>query len=94
MKISKTDMEHIAHLARLTLSEDELERTTHQIDTILMYVAKLEELDTREVKPTTHVFAVCNAFREDRVQKSLTLHEALFNAPQQNGEMFVVPKIL
>ncbi len=94
MKISKTEVEHVAHLARLNLAEDELELMTKQLDNILSYVDKLNELDTDNIPPTTHVFAVKNAFRDDVVTKSLPQADALKNAPQQNGETFQVPRII
>jgi aspartyl-tRNA(Asn)/glutamyl-tRNA(Gln) amidotransferase subunit C len=94
MRITQEEVERVAHLARLNLSGQELEMMTNQLDTILSYVAKLEELDTTGVQAMTHAFSVSNAFREDRVQGSLTQEEALANGPQQNGEAFVVPRIL
>lgn len=94
MKISKNQVEHVAHLARLTLSADELERITGQLDKLLSYVDKLDELDTHTVVPTSHVFSVCNAFRDDIVKESLPRKESLMNAPQHNGELFLVPKII
>ena len=69
-------------------------RMTGQLDTILSYVAKLDELDTKDVVPTTHAFSINNAFREDEMQESLPRDEALMNAPKDNGESFVVPKII
>ncbi len=94
MKISKKQVEHVAHLARLTLTDEELDRMTGQLDNLLSYVDKLDELDTGLVVPTSHVFPVCNAFRDDTVKESLPRNEALMNAPQQNGEMFKVPRII
>lgn len=94
MKISKKEVEHVAHLARLTLTEEELDRMTDQLDNILSYVDKLGELNTNEIVPTSHVLPICNAFREDIVQESLQRNEALKNAPQQNGVMFQVPRII
>ncbi len=94
MKISKQDVKHVAKLARLTLSDEELEVMTGQLDNILSYVDKLEELDTSNIKPTSHVFAVSNAFREDEVRESLTQDEAVKNGPQQNGELFQVPRVI
>ncbi|MCF8056085.1 MAG: Asp-tRNA(Asn)/Glu-tRNA(Gln) amidotransferase subunit GatC [Desulfocapsa sp.] len=94
MNISREEVEHVASLSRLNLSEEELVRMTGQLDTILSYVAKLDELDTRGVAPTTHAFSNQNAFREDEVQESLPRDEALANGPKQNGEAFVVPKII
>ncbi len=94
MKISKKEVEHVANLARLNLSEGELETMTGQLDNILSYVDKLEELDTTDITPTTHVFSVSNAFREDVVRDSLDQSEAVKNGPQQNGEFFQVPKVI
>ncbi len=94
MKISRKQVEHVAHLARLTLTEEELERMTGQLDNILSYIDKLDELDTSRITPTSHVFSVCNAFRSDTVQESLPRNEALRNAPKQDGEMFQVPRII
>jgi aspartyl-tRNA(Asn)/glutamyl-tRNA(Gln) amidotransferase subunit C len=94
MKITKEEIEKVAHLARLNLSVQELETMTGQLDTILTYVAQLSELDTTGVQATTHAFSVSNAFREDRVVDSLSRQEALANGPCQNGEAFVVPRII
>ena len=94
MKITKKQVEHVAHLARLTLNEEELDKMTNQLDNILSYVDKLKELDTDGIVPTSHVFSVCNAFREDTVKDSLPREEALMNASQHNSEMFKVPKII
>lgn len=94
MKITKEDVLHVAQLARLHLDEKELETMTGQLDTILSYVAKLDELDTKEVVPTTHAFSLTNAFREDEVKKSLDQAAALANGPQQDDETFLVPRVL
>jgi len=94
MKITRNEVEHVANLAKLNLSEEELVRMTGQLDTILSYVEKLDELDTKDVVPTTHAFSINNAFREDEMQESIPRDDALQNAPKDNGESFVVPKIL
>ncbi len=94
MKITREEVEHVAHLARLNLNQHELETMTEQLDTLLSYVAKLDELDTENIKPTTHAFSISNAFRGDIVQDSLSRKEALANSPEQNGEYFIVPRIL
>ncbi|MBC8207726.1 MAG: Asp-tRNA(Asn)/Glu-tRNA(Gln) amidotransferase subunit GatC [Desulfobulbaceae bacterium] len=94
MKITREELEHVAHLARLNLNEEELTRMTGQLDNILAYVAKLDELDTTGIAPTTHAFSLVNAFREDQVSPSLSQTEALVNGPKQNGEYFVVPRII
>ena len=94
MKISKKEVEHVAHLARLNMTGEELEKMTGQLDNILSYVDKLAELDTSDVATTTHVFSVSNAFREDVEKESLSQAEAVKNGPQQDGIMFQVPKII
>jgi aspartyl-tRNA(Asn)/glutamyl-tRNA(Gln) amidotransferase subunit C len=94
MKISQHEVEHVAHLARLHLTREELTTMTAQLDIILSYVQKLDELDTRHVEPTTHTIPVTNAFRRDEIQASLTQREALANAPEHNDETFVVPRII
>lgn len=94
MKISKKEVEHVAHLARLNLTEEELEKMTVQLDNILSYVEKLDELDTSQVLPTSHVFSVSNAFRDDIEKESLSQAEALKNSPQHDGATFQVPKII
>lgn len=94
MKLLKKEVEHVAHLARLTLSDQELELMTGQLDTILSYVDKLGELDTEGVQPTSHIFSISNAFRDDVVRASLSQEEALENSPQSNGETFLVPRII
>ena len=94
MKITPEQVAYVAKLARLELSPEEVEKTTAQLDSILSYVEKLEELDTAGVAPTSHALAVHNAFREDQVKPSLPQAEALANGPQQNGEAFVVPRVI
>lgn len=94
MNITKKEVEKVARLARLELSEEEMERVTRQLDSILGYVAKLDELDTGGVVPTTHTQQLVNAFREDVVAESLDREKALANAPRENGECFVVPKVI
>jgi len=94
MKITQKELEHVTHLARLNLSDQELDTIRGQLDNILSYIDKLGELDTSGIEPTTHVFSVNNAFREDVVTESLSRKKSLANAPQQNNESFQVPKII
>jgi aspartyl-tRNA(Asn)/glutamyl-tRNA(Gln) amidotransferase subunit C len=94
MKISRAEVEHVAHLARLHLSDGELAIMTEQLDFILGYVEKLQELDTEGLPLTTHAISVCNAFREDRVLPSLPQNVALSCSPRHNEEMFQVPRII
>mgnify|MGYP006298998251 FL=1 len=94
MKITVKDVEHIAKLAKLTLSDGEKEAYTQQMSDILQYMEKLNELDTSDVKPLSHVMEVTNAFREDEPKASLSQEEALKNAPKSDGDFFVVPKVI
>ncbi len=94
MKITPEEVRYVATLARLSLSEAEVEKTTLQLDSILSYVEKLGELDTTGIQPTTHALAIHNAFREDETKASLPQQEALANGPLQNGEAFVVPRVI
>lgn len=94
MKITREEVEHVARLARLELRPEEMARITGQLDTLLGYVAKLDEVDTSGVAVTTHTGVAGNAFREDEVTPSLPREAALAAAPLHNGESFVVPKIL
>ena len=94
MQISQEEILQVAKLARLEVRGDELKNMTEQLDRILSYIAKLNELNTDGVTPTTHAIAIQNAFREDKIQDSLPRQEALANAPEQDGESFVVPKVI
>ena len=94
MKITRADVEHVALLARLELSSEEAETFTGQMDAILAYVEKLNELDTDGIIPTSHAVPVENAFREDAVRPSLGMENALANAPDRVEGFFRVPKVI
>jgi len=94
MKISRNEVEHVADLARLELSGEEVDQFTGQLDAILSYIDKLNELDTADVEPTAHVIQVGNVIREDRVCDSIPLKETLSNAPETDEGFFKVPKII
>ena len=94
MKITPEEVSHVANLARLKLSPEEVEAMARQLDDILTYVDKLNELDTEGITPTTHAISMVNAFREDQVKPSLDREKTLANGPQQNGESFVVPRVI
>jgi aspartyl-tRNA(Asn)/glutamyl-tRNA(Gln) amidotransferase subunit C len=94
MNITVEEVKHVAKLARLHLSEEELVTFPGQLDRILGYAAKLDELDTEGITPTTHAFSNKNAFREDETKGSLPRNKALANGPNENGEAFVVPRII
>lgn len=88
------DIEHVALLARLRLSEDEKRLFSTQVDGIINYIDTLNELDTADIEPTAHVFAMSNVFREDKLKPSLSQEEALLNAPGSSSEFYRVPKII
>jgi len=94
MKITPEEISHVADLARLQLSAEEVEAMAGQLGDILSYVDKLNELDTSGVTPMTHAISIVNAFREDEVKPSLEKEKALSNGPRQDGESFVVPRII
>lgn len=94
MSITVKDVQHVAKLARLQLSPEEEATFTEQMNAILQYAEKLNELDTDNVKPTTHVLQVSNVMREDVVKESLTQEEVLLNAPDEEDGHFKVPAVL
>jgi len=94
MKISKEEILHVAKLARLDLDDAAVTRFVDQIGTILDYVDKLNRVDTRGVRPTSHAIALTNAFREDEPRPHLKNDEALSNAPAKEDGCFVVPKVV
>ena len=94
MKITPEEISHVADLARLQLSSEEIEAMVGQLGDILSYVAKLNELDTEGITPTTHAISIVNAFREDEVKPSLDREKTLANGPQHDGESFVVPRVI
>jgi aspartyl-tRNA(Asn)/glutamyl-tRNA(Gln) amidotransferase subunit C len=94
MKITKQEVEHVAKLARLELSDQEKDRLTTQLSNILTYVEKLNELDTKGVEPTSHVLDIKNVMRDDVPAPSLTQDRALANAPEKAAGHYKVPKII
>ena len=99
MALTKKDVEHVARLARLALSEEEKERYTQQLGQILTYIEKMSALDTTNVAPTSHVLPLSNVWREDKVEPSVTEtlgspEEILANAPESEGPLFKVKKII
>ena len=94
MKISRKEVEHVAVLARMALSDQELDQLTGQMDQILGYVDKLNELDTEGIVPTAHAVPVENAFRDDEVKPSIGIEKALKNAPDPVNDCFRVPKVI
>ena len=94
MKLSAQEVEHVAHLARLEITPKEKEKFTAQLNDILGYIDKLNELDTKGVEPMSHAIAVTNTFREDKVLDSIGTEKSLANAPDARGDFFRVPKVI
>ncbi|WP_217595374.1 Asp-tRNA(Asn)/Glu-tRNA(Gln) amidotransferase subunit GatC [Cohnella sp. GbtcB17] len=94
MSITAKDVEHVANLARLTLTDDEKEQFTGQLNAILKYAEKLNELDTAGVEPTSHVLPMSNVMREDARKASLPIEKVLRNAPEAEDDQFKVPPVL
>jgi len=94
MKIDRSEVEHVALLARLKVSESDIEKLTNQLNRILTYMDKLNELDTQGLEPMAHAQPVCNAFREDVVKPSLDPNNSLANSPERNETFFIVPRVI
>ena len=94
MKITKEEVLYVARLARLDLDADAIDKFAGQIDEILGYIDKLNQVDTEGIQPTSHAISLTNAFREDVERQHLDRDRAQANAPEAEGGCFVVPKII
>jgi aspartyl-tRNA(Asn)/glutamyl-tRNA(Gln) amidotransferase subunit C len=94
MKVTKETIEHVANLARLNLTEQEKEKLTNEMENIISFVDKLNELDTSNITPMEHVKSIRNVFREDVVSESLDRGKMLANAPSHEKGCFKVPKVV
>ncbi|HPX61373.1 MAG TPA: Asp-tRNA(Asn)/Glu-tRNA(Gln) amidotransferase subunit GatC [Deltaproteobacteria bacterium] len=94
MKISVSDVVHVARLARLELADEEKTLFVSQMDAILGYVEKLKQLDTTGIQPTSHAVPIENAFRDDLVTPPIGIDKALANAPERAGSFYKVPKVI
>jgi aspartyl-tRNA(Asn)/glutamyl-tRNA(Gln) amidotransferase subunit C len=94
MKISRDEVQHVARLARLALSDAELDALTGEMDAILAYVDQLDLLETGDITPTAHAVPLANAFRADEVHRSFTPAQALGNAPAGDPAGFRVPRVI
>ena len=94
MRLSPAEVDHIALLSRLELSDSERERAATELTQILSYFEKLNELNTENIEPTAQVFPTTNVLREDVVHPSLSPTEALQNAPEAAAGMFQVPRVV
>ena len=94
MSVTKNDIKKIAELSRLEFSDSEIENYTSEMNKILGYVEKLNELDTADIEPLSHPIENNNVFRDDLIQISTERNEALKNAPDKTSEHFKVPKVI
>ena len=93
--IDKSTVKHVAYLSRLELNENELAAYSSQLASILSYINKLNEIETKDVTPTSHaISSLKNVFRKDVPKRSLEADEALKNAPSKEGNFFKVPQII
>ena len=94
MSLSAEQVRWVANLARLELTDAELATMTGQLNRIVEYVDQLQELNTEGVEPLAHALEIANVFRADEPQPSLTVDEALANAPRRRGDFYAVPAVL
>ena len=95
MKIDKDTVKRVAALSRLSLADDELLKYSSQLETIIAYISKLNEIDTEDVPPTSHPLSTLkNVYRKDLLKPSLKTEEALANAPLKDGDFFKVPQVI
>jgi aspartyl-tRNA(Asn)/glutamyl-tRNA(Gln) amidotransferase subunit C len=94
MKLTKAEVEHIADLARLALTEEEIARYREQLSAILDYAARLQELDTSTISPTSRVVETGNVLRSDAARPGLPLEDLLRNAPETSDDQFRIPPVL
>jgi aspartyl-tRNA(Asn)/glutamyl-tRNA(Gln) amidotransferase subunit C len=94
MAISREDVEHVAYLARLGLTEEEKDRLAQQLSNILEAMQVIAQVDTSAIPPTAQVIPLTNVMREDEVRPSCDREAILRNAPRRSGEYFVVPTVL
>lgn len=94
MAISRDEVTYIAGLARLTLTDAEIDLYAQQLSDILGYIEQLNELDVDNVEPMSHVLDIINVMREDKNLPSLSREEVMANAPEHDGEHFKVPRVV
>ncbi len=94
MSLTAQEVQWVAHLARLQLTQAELETMTRQLSAIVDYVDLLKQVNTDNVEPMAHALAITNVFRADEPAPSLPVADALANAPQRRGDFYSVPAVL
>ncbi|MBM7692698.1 aspartyl-tRNA(Asn)/glutamyl-tRNA(Gln) amidotransferase subunit C [Peribacillus deserti] len=93
-RISEDQVKHVANLARLAITEEETETLTKELDAIIAFAEELNELNTENVEPTSHVLDIKNVLREDQAEKGLPITEVLKNAPDSKDGHIRVPSIM
>ena len=88
------DIEYVARLARLNLKKEEKERFAEQLNDILKYIEKLDQLDTKDIKPTAHILPMQNVWREDKVRVSLKQELLKRIMPEEHKGFFKVPPVI
>ena len=94
MKLSKNEVLYVGNLARLYIDEGDIEKFSKQLSDILLYIEKLNSINTDNIEPMAHAVEVTNAFREDKVTNSHGKEDSLSNAPDRDEDYFKVPKII
>jgi len=94
MALSKETIQYVADLSRISLDPQELEKFSLQLQAILDFIDQLKEPDTTGVEPTSHILPVSNVFREDSPAPCLPIEKTLANAPEKEGNFFVVPNVI
>lgn len=93
-KISKEEVKHVAHLARLAITEEEAEKFAEQLGKITDFAEQLNELDTTNVEPTSHVLPLVNVMREDVAKEGLAIEKVMLNVKNQEAGQIKVPSIM
>ena len=94
MPLSRDQVEHVAHLARVGITEEDIERFSHQLSDVLDYFERLDRVDIEGVPPTSHTLPLHNVMREDETEPSYSVEDVLANAPNQEERRFRVRAIL
>jgi len=94
MAITKEIVEYVAHLSRIELQPNELEKLSGQLEGILDFIDKLKKIDTKDIRPASHILSINNVLRNDTPGESLPSEKALANAPSKQGNFFTVPKVI
>ena len=94
MSLEKETVGYVANLARIHLTDKELDKFFVQLQNIIDFIDKLKKIDTKEIEPMTHAMPISNVFRQDIPQSSLSEDKVFLNAPLKKGNFFVVPKVI